>query len=84
MLTSREQIVAFEPPHHLGYTLLAGLPLREYRSDVTLTPTAAGGTDIEWRSSFEPRWPGTGWFWGRFLTLMISQFSGRLAEAAAR
>jgi hypothetical protein len=25
---SREEIVAYDPPHHLGYTLLSGMPVR--------------------------------------------------------
>lgn len=81
---SREQVVAFDPPHHLGYTLLSGLPLREYRSDVTLTPTPDGGTAIEWRSSFVPPWRGSGRFWSGFLRLLLTDFTRRLAKAAAR
>jgi uncharacterized protein YndB with AHSA1/START domain len=82
VFTSREEVVAFEPPAHLGYTLLSGLPLREYRSDVTLTPAAGGGTDIEWRSSFRPPWPASGWFWSGLMTLMLRDFTRRLARAA--
>jgi len=80
---SREEVVAFEPPQHLGYTLLKGLPLAGYRSDVTLTPAAAGGTDISWTSSFDAR-PADGWFWAGFLTLMVTDFARRLAKAAER
>lgn len=84
LFTSREEVVTFEPPHHLGYVLRSGLPLRGYESDVTLTAAADGGTDIEWRSSFEPPWPATGWFWSAFMRLLLSDFSRRLARAAAR
>ena len=80
--TSREEVVAFEPPGHLGYILRSGLPLRDYRSDVTLT-TAGDGTDIEWRSSFEAR-AADGWFWSAFLTFMLRDFTRRLAGAAER
>lgn len=81
---SREEVVAFDPPRHLGYRLLSGLPVRDYRSDVTLTPTPDGGTSIEWRSSFTPPWPGSGGFWSTFLRLMIDDFARRLARAATR
>ena len=75
---SREQVLEFDPPHHLAYTLLSGLPLRDYRADVTLTE-AAGGTDIEWRSSFEAPWPGA--FWQAFLAFSLRDFATRLAQA---
>src|SRR5947208_12067267 len=52
IFTSREEIVAFEPPTHLGYILHAGLPLGGYRSDVTLTPHG-GGAELQLRSSVE-------------------------------
>ncbi len=31
---SQEEVVAWEPPHHLGYTILKGFPVRHYRADV--------------------------------------------------
>lgn len=80
---SREEVVAFEPPTHLGYVLLSGLPISGYRSDVHLAPTEDGGTAIEWVSSFDAR-PADGWFWARFLQVMIGDFTRRLAKAAAR
>ena len=80
--TSREEVVAFEPPTHLGYVLRSGLPIRDYRSDVTLT-TAGEGTDIEWRSSFESR-PADGWFWSAFFRFTLRDFARRLARAAER
>src|SRR3954454_18964987 len=39
---SREEIVAYAPPHHLDYTILSGLPVRGYRADVRLTPEGGG------------------------------------------
>jgi uncharacterized protein YndB with AHSA1/START domain len=80
---SREEVVAFEPPTHLGYTMLKGLPLKGYRSDVHLTPAADGGTDIRWESSFDAR-PADGWFWAGFLKFLLTDFSRRLAKGAAR
>ena len=29
---SREQVLEFDPPTHFAYTLLSGLPLRDYRA----------------------------------------------------
>jgi len=79
---SREEVVAFEPPHHLGYTMLKGLPISGYRSDVTLAVAPGGGTDIRWESSFDPR-SADGWFWAGVLRVLVTNFARRLAKAAA-
>lgn len=80
---SREEVVAFEPPTHLTYVLRSGLPVRDYRSEVTLTPTEDGGTDIEWVSSFRsPSWAAG--FWTAFLRRQITGFATGLARAATR
>lgn len=79
---SREEVVVWEPPHHLGYVILSGFPVRHYRSDVVLTPGGPGdsGTVIDWRGTFDPRYPGTGRLLQTILTRMITGF----ATAAAR
>ena len=82
IFTSREEVVAFEPPVHLGYELRSGLPIRGYRSDVTLTAEGSA-TVIQWRSSFDAR-PADGWFWAGFLHMMLKDFTRRLARAAER
>jgi len=78
---SREEVVAFDAPHHLAYVLHSGLPVRDYRADVTLREAADGGTDLEWRSSFTPPWPGSGWFWSAFLQQMVDGFTRGIAKA---
>lgn len=54
---TRERVVAFEPGAHLGYELLSGVPIRDYRADVTLHETASGGTVIRWESRFRGKFP---------------------------
>ena len=76
---SREEVVAFEPPTHLAYTLLSGLPARGYRADVRLSPDAAGGTRIEWRSSFR-----SGPLTALIIRTAVRSFASRLARAAAK
>lgn len=67
---SVERIVELVPDRRFSYALLSGLPLREYRADVDLTPVD-GGTTIRWRSTFYPERRGTGWLYrlvlGRFI-----------------
>lgn len=78
-LTMREQVVTFEPPSRLDYVLHAGLPLRDYRASVTLTPSGEG-TTLRWRAEFEPKIPGTGWIYRWFLGRVF----GDVVERAAR
>jgi Polyketide cyclase / dehydrase and lipid transport len=78
---SREQVVAFEPPRHLAYTILSGFPVRHYLADVTLT-TEEDGTLIKWSATFDPKIPGTGHLMVLVLTRMIGQFARGVAGHA--
>jgi len=79
---TRECVEAFEPPHWLAYHLLSGLPVREYRADVTLRAAPDGGTEITWQSRYEPLVPGTGWLVKRRLEPFIAEVAERLARRA--
>jgi uncharacterized protein YndB with AHSA1/START domain len=80
--TTRERVTTFEPPRRLGYELVSGIPIRDYRAEVTLTP-ADGGTEIRWRSSFRAKLPGTGGIARRGLHRFIEQTAEGLAREAA-
>jgi hypothetical protein len=79
---SVERIVELVPDVRLGYALLSGLPLREYRATVDLTPTTKG-TLITWRSTFGAKVPGTGWMFRRALGRFIRECVQGLADHAA-
>jgi len=81
--TSRERVVERTPGETFAYVLEAGLPLRDYRAVVTLTPAGAG-TLIRWRSTFRAKVPGTGWIYRRELGKFIGRTVEGLATAAAR
>ncbi|MBP2473977.1 hypothetical protein JOF53_002849 [Crossiella equi] len=72
-----------EPERRFGYALLSGLPQRDHRAGVDLTPVD-GGTEIRWHSTFRPRAPGTGWLYRRALETFIRPCAQGLAEYAAR
>jgi len=76
---SREEVVAWDPPHHLAYRILSGFPVRDYRADVTLEP-AGTGTRIEWAGTYDPKWPGT----GRLLQAVVPKMMQRFADDVAR
>jgi carbon monoxide dehydrogenase subunit G len=78
-----DQVVELEPGKRFSYLHLRGLPVRDYRADVDLTPVAAGGTEISWRATFRAKYPGTGWFWRLGLQRMVRQMASGLAGYAA-
>ena len=53
----REQVTVFEPPLRFGYTLLSGLPLKNYQATIELTG-AGEGTEIMYWIEFEGKFPG--------------------------
>jgi len=82
-IESRERVVERRAGEVFAYVLEAGLPLRDYRAVVTITPTDAG-TSISWRSTFHAKVPGTGWLYRRQLGNFIGRTVDGLAAAAAR
>lgn len=79
--SSREEIVAYDPPASLGYRILSGLPVRDYLATVRLTPEG-DGTRIDWSGQFRPLVPGTGGLLRAFLVAMLGRFARGLAAAA--
>jgi hypothetical protein len=81
---AREEIVEFVPDRRLSYILLSGFPFKDYRADVDLSARLDGGSLISWRASFDPKYPGTGWFWRLFMTLVLGKIAADLAAAAEK
>jgi hypothetical protein len=76
---STEEVVAYEPPHHLGYAIVKGFPVRHYRADVTCEHDGTG-TAITWAATFDEMVPGT----GRLMVVVLTRLLQRFATAAAR
>jgi uncharacterized protein YndB with AHSA1/START domain len=81
-VTTREEVVLFEPPSRFAYELLAGIPVRNYRADVTLTDSGDGGTNIHWESRFDVKVPGTAFFFRPFIRRVIGDVARQLAAGA--
>lgn len=77
----REEIVELIPNRSMAYTLLSGLPMRDYRGETTLEPLPGGGTRIAWQSSFRGVM-GTGWFMRLFMGRTLRRLTSALAQAA--
>ncbi|MHB8438740.1 MAG: SRPBCC family protein [Acidimicrobiales bacterium] len=58
---SLEEVVAWEPPRHLGYVGVKGIPAKHYRADVCLEAVPEG-TEVTWSGELTPLFPGSGWF----------------------
>jgi hypothetical protein len=80
---SQEEVVAWEPPHHLGYRILTGFPVRNYRADVNLTPDG-GGTVISWASTFDDKIPGLGRLMVVVASRLVNGFASDVAVYADR
>ncbi|MFN8053121.1 MAG: SRPBCC family protein [Acidimicrobiales bacterium] len=82
-IMSREEVVAFDPPTHLGYRLLSGLPIENYRADVTLTSLGDRRTRVMWVGTYESK-GFVGAVMRRFLTFVLGDFVRRLAKHAPK
>jgi uncharacterized protein YndB with AHSA1/START domain len=83
-VTGRERVTALEFPRRFAYEFLSGLPVRDYRAEVTLTPPSDTGTHIRWRSRFAAKIPGTGWLLRRRLRRFLAEPAEGLAREAER
>jgi uncharacterized protein YndB with AHSA1/START domain len=76
-----ERILEFEEGRRLAYTVIRGIPVRNYRAVVSLTPSA-GGTDIRWDAAWDNTLAGR-IVW-RGLRTFLPQAVDGLATAAER
>lgn len=80
---STEEVVAWEPPRHLGYVARKGMPAKHYRADVVLDDEG-GGTRITWTGTVEPIVPGTGPLVLAYARGFVRLFVRELCAYAAR
>ena len=78
---SVEQILDAEQGRHLAYAVIDGIPVRNYRADITLEP-AAGGTRIHWAASWDRTLAGR--LVHRSLRKLYPQIVARLAAEAEK
>jgi polyketide cyclase/dehydrase/lipid transport protein len=83
-VTTRERVTELDPPRRYAYEFVSGLPIRDYRAEVTLSAAAAGGTAIRWQSSFRAKLPGTGSLVRRTLTQFVAETAEGLAREAEK
>ena len=76
-----ERILECEPGHRLAYTVVRGIPVRNYRADVTLEPTGRG-TRVRWRATWDRTLLGR--IVHRRLATFYPEMLGQLVAAADR
>ena len=81
-VSSREEIVAYDPPRHLAYVWHTRL-VRDYRADVRLEPDGTG-TRIRWTGSFTPTLLGRAAPMTVFFRTTVGGFARRLAAFAEK
>jgi hypothetical protein len=81
-VSSREEIVGYEPGRSFSYSALSGMPIRSHRADVELTGRD-GGTAITWREDFVAKRPYSGSLIGWFLHGFVQRCVDGLARHAA-
>ena len=75
--TSVERILEAEEDRRLAYTVIRGIPVRNYRGEVTLTP-AADGTRITWTATWDNTmlgrvaWRGLRTFFPEMMTSLVA------------
>lgn len=77
----RDETIELVPGTRFAYRSLGGLPVRDYVATVDLTPTDDGGTEITWRSTFEPKIPLTGAILRRGIAGFLQQCADGVASA---
>ena len=55
--TTVEKVLVSDRGRRLAYTVVKGIPVRNYRAEVTLSPQGAG-TRIRWSASWDRTFPG--------------------------
>jgi uncharacterized protein YndB with AHSA1/START domain len=58
--SGREEVLDFEPPQRMTYTLRSGFPIDDHLGEIRITDQDQGA-QVRWTVRFAPRFPGTGW-----------------------
>jgi hypothetical protein len=82
-ITGHDEITGLTEDRAFSYAHWSELPVRDYRGEVRLSPVDGGGTVIDWRVSYAPKFPGTGWVLRRGISRFIAETARGLARYAA-
>lgn len=75
-----ETVTAAEPNSLIEYAVSKGGPLKGHWGVQRLTPTAAGGTELDYRIGFDMAMPGAAGVVGKVVQMRIAQGLGKLVD----
>jgi hypothetical protein len=78
-----EEVTELIPGRRVSYTVLRGMPFRNYHSSIDITPVD-GGSEIGWHSTFESIVPGSGSALRAFMQYVLDRMAPALAVEAER
>jgi uncharacterized protein YndB with AHSA1/START domain len=78
---TREVVVENDPPHEHAYSIIGGLPVRDYLGTIELA-AVDGGTRITWHVTFRPSVPGLGRPVRALSRYVVTNLARRLSQAA--
>lgn len=79
-LAFEETVTAAEPYSLIEYTISKGTPMRGHWGVQRLTPTADGGTELDYRIGFDAPAPGMAAVVGKVITLQLNRGLGKLVD----
>ena len=79
-LTFEETVTAAEPYSLIEYTISKGTPMKGHWGEQRLTPTADGGTELNYRIGFDAPVPGMAAVVGKIITVQLSRGLGKLVD----
>jgi Polyketide cyclase / dehydrase and lipid transport len=79
-LRLRERVTEWMPAERMGYELLDGMRVRDYKAEVSLEQATNDGTLVRWSSSYKRAGPIT----ALILRLAVHDACRRLAKAASQ
>ena len=80
-MVAREVILVDDPPNFHQYSVISGLPVKDYDGRVRVEPRD-GGSRVIWGIAFDPVIPGTGKVIQLWLTPVIRMLANSLVKAA--
>ena len=75
-----ETVTAAEPYSLIEYTITKGTPMRGHWGEQRLTPTADGGTELDYRIGFDAPAPGMAALVGKIIAIQLNRGLGKLVD----
>jgi hypothetical protein len=79
-----EEVTELIPGQRVSYVVVRGMPFRNYRSTIDITPLDSAGSEIRWHSTFDTYLPGSEGGLRAFMQYVLDRTAPALAREAER